>query len=217
MTTQNSSDGRRRIYLCSFPILCLASLGVASAQSVPTLMVWRIIQAAGASSGWSVGAGVIADIYHLEDRGTAMGIFAGASLLGPALSPVAGGFAAHYFSWRYMQLFLSLGGLSVYLLVFYFLPETLNRSRGKLVEEGDVHGISDGFVFLNPFSCLRLLKSPNLIAVVSPLTPSFFLWLHGTHRDPSDDCDHRCVVHRFRLAPLRASLFTADHSVTQCF
>ncbi|KAJ2913768.1 hypothetical protein MD484_g6654, partial [Candolleomyces efflorescens] len=38
-------------------------------------MVWRVLQAFGASPGLSVGAGVIGDIYRLEERGGAMGIF----------------------------------------------------------------------------------------------------------------------------------------------
>jgi len=38
-------------------------------------MIWRLVQAFGASPGLSVGSGVIGDIYKLEERGTAMGIF----------------------------------------------------------------------------------------------------------------------------------------------
>jgi MFS family permease len=70
-------DGRRPIYLFSLPTLCIASLGVAFARSVPALLIWRIIQAFGCSSGMSVGAAVIGDIYRLEERGTAMGVFFG--------------------------------------------------------------------------------------------------------------------------------------------
>lgn len=40
-------------------------------------MLWRVIQAFGMSSGVSVGAGVIGDIYKVEERGTAIGIFFG--------------------------------------------------------------------------------------------------------------------------------------------
>lgn len=49
-------------------------------QTVPTLMFWRVVQALGSSSGMSVGAGAIGDIYRLEERGAAMGIFFGVSL-----------------------------------------------------------------------------------------------------------------------------------------
>ena len=43
-------------------------------------MFWRVVQAFGSSSGMSVGAGVIGDIYRLEERGSAMGIFFGVSI-----------------------------------------------------------------------------------------------------------------------------------------
>ena len=38
-------------------------------------MMWRFVQAFGASPGMSVGGGVIGDIYKLEERGTAMGTY----------------------------------------------------------------------------------------------------------------------------------------------
>ncbi len=38
-------------------------------------MLFRIVQAFGGGGGMSVGAGVISDIYRLEQRGSAMGFF----------------------------------------------------------------------------------------------------------------------------------------------
>jgi MFS family permease len=38
-------------------------------------MMWRFVQAFGASPGVSVGGGVISDIYKLEERGTVMGTY----------------------------------------------------------------------------------------------------------------------------------------------
>jgi MFS family permease len=38
-------------------------------------MFWRFAQAIGSSPGLAVGTGVIGDIYKLEERGQAMGIF----------------------------------------------------------------------------------------------------------------------------------------------
>jgi len=77
-------------------------------------MVWRFLQSFGSAGGLSVGTAVIGDIYRLEERGTAMGIFFAVSvsfvnmihapviychvdfhpqavLLGPALAPFTGG------------------------------------------------------------------------------------------------------------------------------
>lgn len=72
-------------------------------------MLFRVLQTFGSSSGHAVGAGVLGDIYKLEERGTAMGVywsvriqmlnilsvlkllFSKVVLLGPALAPLAGG------------------------------------------------------------------------------------------------------------------------------
>ena len=75
------SDGRRPIYLLSLSIQCVGSFGVATARSVPSLLIWRVIQAFGCSSGMSVGMGVIGDIFKVEERGTASGLFFAVSLL----------------------------------------------------------------------------------------------------------------------------------------
>ena len=43
-------------------------------------MAWRFVQALGASPGLAVGSGVIGDIYKLEERGQAIGIYFGVRL-----------------------------------------------------------------------------------------------------------------------------------------
>ena len=70
-------DGRRPIYLISLTMSCIGSFGVATTRNVPELLLWRVVQAFGASSGHSVGMGVIGDIYRLEERGAAVGIYFG--------------------------------------------------------------------------------------------------------------------------------------------
>ena len=75
-------DGRRPVYLCAALVFVIGSAGVATAQSIPSLLFRRFIQAMGGSLGPVVGAGVIGDIFKLEERGGAMGIcFAASKLL----------------------------------------------------------------------------------------------------------------------------------------
>ncbi|PIL33104.1 MFS general substrate transporter [Ganoderma sinense ZZ0214-1] len=124
-------------------------------------MFWRIVQAFGASSGMSIGAGVIDDIYRLEERGYAMGIFVGASpvalsyasMVGPAIVPLLGGLATHYACWRCAQWFLAVMGVSAFVPVVLWLPETLdpdqlNKTKGWA---------------LNPLASLTILRSPNVL------------------------------------------------------
>jgi MFS family permease len=49
------------------------------AQNIQQLLIFRFLQAMGASPGTSVGFGVIGDIYRLEERGRAMGSYYGVS------------------------------------------------------------------------------------------------------------------------------------------
>uniref|UniRef100_A0A0W0EYQ7 Major facilitator superfamily (MFS) profile domain-containing protein n=2 Tax=Moniliophthora roreri TaxID=221103 RepID=A0A0W0EYQ7_MONRR len=160
------SDGRRPVYLCGLPLLCIGSVGVASSRTIGELMAWRFFQTLGVSFGISVGAGVIGDIYRLEERGTAMGIFFAACLIGPALAPFIGGFAAHYASWRVMQLGLGVAGLLGFICMALYYPETsipgtrgIDKRRAELGRD-DVY-----LVWVNPFRALAILRSPNITAV----------------------------------------------------
>ena len=74
-TPLSTVDGRRPVYLYALPVFVIGSAGVASAQSIPSLLFWRFFQSMGASLGPVIGAAVIGDIYKLEERGNAMGIF----------------------------------------------------------------------------------------------------------------------------------------------
>ncbi|KZP12960.1 MFS general substrate transporter [Athelia psychrophila] len=154
--------GRRPVYLFSLPFLCIGSIGVARSNAVPELLFWRFMQAFGASCGWSLGASVIGDLYKVEERGTAMGVFYSMAMLGPALSPLCGGLASQYASWRHMQYSLGICGLIAFWAVFFFLPETMHP--GTLgVDKASSTGSSRRLFWINPFASLTLLRSPNLL------------------------------------------------------
>ncbi|KIJ12566.1 Drug:H+ antiporter-1 family protein [Paxillus involutus ATCC 200175] len=154
--------GRRPMYLWGMPFMSIGSFAVASSSNLSSLLFWRFVQTFGGAGGMSLGAAVIGDIYKLEERGTAMGSFFGATLVGLAIAPLCGGVAAEYWSWRGLHLALGVWGLLQMLLIHIFLPETAHpNTRGvdKLVRSRKM------VVWVNPFSSLGLLRSPNLMAV----------------------------------------------------
>ncbi|KAJ3988360.1 MFS general substrate transporter [Lentinula detonsa] len=165
--------GRKPVYLVGLPLLTIGSIGVAFSRTMPELMLWRFLQTFGGSPGLSVGAGVIGDIYRLEERGTAMGVFFGACLLGPALAPLVGGVISHYASWRITQLFLGAWGLLAFICIATMYPETsipgsrgIDKKRAELVAQNVAQGEKwFKIVWINPLKTLSLLRSPNLLAV----------------------------------------------------
>ncbi|KAF9261785.1 MFS general substrate transporter [Marasmius fiardii PR-910] len=157
--------GRRPVYLCGLPFLVVGSFCVATSRTIEELMVCRFFQTIGVSFGLSVGAAVIGDMYRLEERGTAMGIFFGACLAGPALAPVVGGIVAHYSSWRMMQAGLGVAGMLGLALVALFLSETTPPGvRGIDKRKAELGRDDTLFIIPNPFSTLTLLRSPNIVA-----------------------------------------------------
>ncbi|XP_006457565.1 hypothetical protein AGABI2DRAFT_79926 [Agaricus bisporus var. bisporus H97] len=160
--------GRRPCYIYHLPIMILGSLGTALSRTVPHLMAWRFVQAMGASPGISVGAGVIGDIYKLEERGTPYGSYFGIGLLGFALSPTISGITAHYWSWRAVHYSLAASGFGALVCIFFFFPETSHpnsrgideyRKAGKALPKWRP-------VILNPLSQLLMLRSPILLSMV---------------------------------------------------
>ncbi|KAF9261789.1 MFS general substrate transporter [Marasmius fiardii PR-910] len=159
----SSFYGRRPVYLWSLPLLIAGSVGVAMSRTIEELMVWRFLQTIGVSCVPIVGSAVVGDMYRLEERGTAMGSFLAACLLGPALAPVVGGFVAHYSSWRVMQASIGVAGVVGFAFVMLSLSETsLPGTRGvdKCRGRDDIP-----FTIPNPFAALSLLRSPNIIVI----------------------------------------------------
>ncbi|KAG2128846.1 major facilitator superfamily domain-containing protein [Suillus cothurnatus] len=160
----SSFYGRRLMYLWGMPFLCIGSCGVAMSTSLRSLLFWRFVQTFGCSGGIPVGAGVIGDIYKLEERGTAIGVFFGATLFGFAVAPLLGGTAAQYWSWRNLHYSLAAWGLLELFLVYLSFPETSHPGTlgiDKLTRKRWIH-----ITWVNPLSSLWLLRSPNLFAVM---------------------------------------------------
>ncbi|KAL4256671.1 MFS transporter superfamily protein [Pleurotus pulmonarius] len=172
MATYSGFYGRRPVYLAGLPVFCLGSYQIAISQNIYYLIAWRFIQNVGISGGISLGAGVIGDIYKLEERGFAMGVFFGGVLLGPAIAPVTGGIATHYASWRMLQWGFLICGLALLISMALWLPETSHPGTlgVEKAEDQQPHGGTRRqkwrWVWLNPLSCLGLLRNPNLMLVM---------------------------------------------------
>ncbi|KAG2229090.1 hypothetical protein INT48_006262 [Thamnidium elegans] len=166
--------GRRAIYLLSTLLYVISTVGCALSYSVSLFIVLRSFQAIGASAAQAVGAGTITDLYDINERGSAMGLFLLGPLIGPLVGPIAGGFINEFFDWRYIFWFLTLMGGLIFLLILFCLPETSSimlKKREMLKEKGtgeDLDVKESAFKSMSrPF---KFITKPVVALVTTPYT-----------------------------------------------
>ncbi|KAI9805778.1 MAG: hypothetical protein M1833_005271 [Piccolia ochrophora] len=136
--------GRRNIYITSFALFVLFNILSAVSTSIGMLVVMRILVGGSAASVQAVGAGTIADIWEVKERGQAMGIFYLGPLCGPLLGPIIGGVLAQKWGWRSTMWFLVIWGGFILVSIIFCLPETLKAqditrdgaAKDKMASEG---------------------------------------------------------------------------------
>lgn len=91
------------------------------------------MQAFGAASVQSLGAGTVADTVEPKHRGKAISVFMLGPQLGPVLGPILGGAIASRGenTWRWIFGFLAIVGFIIWLLIAFMLPETLRYLVGN--------------------------------------------------------------------------------------
>ena len=121
----SETSGRRTIYIVSFGLFVLFGALAAVSTNMAMLIVFRTFSGGAAASVQAVGAGTIADIWEVKERGRAMGIFYLGPLCGPLFAPILGGVLAEELGWRSTQWFLVIYGSMTLLVLVFVLPETL--------------------------------------------------------------------------------------------
>ena len=119
--------GRRTIYITSFILFVVFGILSAVSTNIAMLIVMRVLSGGAAASVQAVGAGTIADIWEVRERGRAMGIFYLGPLCGPLFAPIIGGALGQGLGWRSTQWFLVVYGVLTVIAIIFALPETLAK------------------------------------------------------------------------------------------
>ncbi|KAG1751031.1 vacuolar DHA amino acid exporter [Suillus lakei] len=121
--------GRKTVYLFSVALFTLGSAIVAVSRTIGLVIGMRILQGAGSSAVIAIGAATLADIYEPHQRGTMMGVFYSAPLLGPSLGPIIGGALTQGLGWRAIFWFLVIWGGIIFSAFLLLFKDTFRKER----------------------------------------------------------------------------------------
>ncbi|KAF7344265.1 MFS general substrate transporter [Mycena venus] len=117
--------GRRPVLIFAQAIVVAGNFGSAYAKSYGTIIVGRFFTGLGVASGNVLSFALISDIFCLHERGKMLGIQTVALFTGSHLAALPGGFIAQYVGWRWTMILPGIATSICWVLILFYLPETL--------------------------------------------------------------------------------------------
>jgi MFS transporter, DHA1 family, multidrug resistance protein len=183
--------GRRWPVLAGFAIFFVGSVWCGLANDLPSLLIGRVIQAAGACATSVLSRAIARDLFSGPALGRAMALIMIAMSAAPGFSPLLGGALDHAFGWRsefaFLAAFAGLGALA-YGMVF---GETHLATRTPL----DLQAIAKTY--------LALLRDRRFVvpaATVSLILGALFSIFSAAPR---------VLIEAMRFTPIQLGLFFA--------
>lgn len=115
--------GRKRPLVVGIIVFILASMMCATSTTLLSLVIWRFIQALGASAGIVISRAIVRDLYSGIEMAKAMTILGMVFALAPALAPSVGALVLLSGSWQWTFYSLAIFGVLMFIGVLT-LPET---------------------------------------------------------------------------------------------
>ncbi len=174
--------GRRRMFLFGVVVFALSSAAIGFSPSDAWLVGWRAVQGIGAAFMMPATLSIITNAFPAEERGKAIGTWAGVSALALAIGPVVGGFLTQQVSWQsifFLNLPVAAGAIAVTL---FATRESRDETVSRKVDVPGILAISAGLAGI----VLALVEgnawgwgSPAILGLLaaSLLSLAAFVWI----------------------------------------
>ncbi|KAL9063863.1 MAG: hypothetical protein Q9161_009236 [Pseudevernia consocians] len=130
--------GRKIPLFFGFFVFAIFQIPVAVAQNIETIMLARFLGGLFGSAPLAIIGGTLADFWGPVERGFALGLFSGATFIGPVAGPIVGGFITKsYLGWRWtawITLIMAafFGILAWFICAESYTPVLLQRKAAKI-------------------------------------------------------------------------------------
>jgi DHA2 family multidrug resistance protein len=130
--------GRKRFYMLCVAVFTVASLLCGLAQSLPMLIVFRVLQGLGGGGMAPSEQSILADTFPPEKRAQAFALYAVAVIVAPTVGPTLGGWITDNYSWNWIFFInVPIGAISLVLVQWLVVePEVLERERSERLRDG---------------------------------------------------------------------------------
>jgi len=118
--------GKTKLFIIGWILFTLSSLACGFATNITLLIIFRIVQALGASMVSGVSGAIIFHSFPPTEIGKAMGYFGAVVAIGSLIGPGIGGYITNTIGWQYIFLINVPIGIFLLVLAFKYLiiPET---------------------------------------------------------------------------------------------
>ena len=140
--------GRRRMFLAGVVVFAVSSAAIGFAPTQAWLVAGRAVQGMGAAFMMPGTLSIITNAFPPEERGKAIGTWAGVSALALAIGPVVGGALAEHVSWRaifFLNLPVAAGAVVVTLFAAH---ESRDETVSRAIDWPGIASLSVGLTAL---------------------------------------------------------------------
>lgn len=178
------SIGRRRTAQYSALLFFIGSLLSSLSNSLPFLLIARIIQAMGACGTYLLCFIIVRDNYSTTSCGRLFSLLSGTNAITASLAPIIGGILLDMTgNWRSEFYFLTLLGLFILVSAYNNIPDYDYQKPTPLKS---AHGVWKNIIFNDDFQTYSLISATCLLGLylfcaLSPEILMTKLHLNGTH------------------------------------
>ena len=116
--------GRKPVVVFACMLFIIAGIGCALAQSLPTLLTWRVVQGAGAGASMTIALAIIRDLFEGQSARTKLSYVAIATMIVPMIAPTAGAALLALSGWRVIHAVLAGVGFLLLLAMLLGFAES---------------------------------------------------------------------------------------------
>jgi MFS transporter, DHA1 family, multidrug resistance protein len=139
-------------------LFIIAGIGCALAHSLPSLLMWRLVQGAGAGASMTIALAIIRDLFEGQTARTKLSYVAIATTIVPMIAPTAGAALLALGGWRFIHAVLAGIGLLLLLVMLLGFAESArvdpaNRLAPSVIARNYLrvlmHPLCLGYIFVN--------------------------------------------------------------------